>query len=799
MEKKVLLCLLILSFLAVNFPKLMLFADEKSVYSCSCSGLSYSASETKRYCLGMKHSCRELAGNVSSGISLSYPASRLEELCPPQDCQSFSAYLGAGYPALRSEQQASGIILLVDSSSFMKKEWLEAAAAAASKAFTGTHSLSHMAVLYFNSTAGVAYPYGNNITQAIQTLRSLAPGGESQLSEGLSATYGLVRELERDSQHTPVILVTSAVFNDTPGEQAAALGYLRGTGAEIYTIWLGSGNDSRFSGRDAYGLYGFGPPGLISGSGSSQQIYLCPEAAAAEEAFLGILSSIQREESLFEAEHSLPEALAAYDDEPVPVFFRLKARGSGSPIPGLRIDAQGISCLGRDSMDVTLVLESPYSGYIEASRMNFSEGWYFHQYSGLSPGHYLIKALVSGAGEAAAPACGINETLFLSLLRVYRRQESSCTTLNCSSIRPFFRRTSIQSAAGAASDAEGPRIILVVDTSASMAELGKFSRARVAVARLLGTLRKGTMVSLVEFNDAAYLSQVFTTDREKVLAGLDSALLSGSTRFMPALEKVEDMLSGSSAGAEKAALSYFVFLISDGYFWDNLLGNSLYEKAESIASKGGCIFAINYGSSSGISSSEKRMRELAQASQDALGCGGYFLFNLNSEEIEGILSQLYSSLMGSRELAVTPRINSPGFYEGEMPLVFASAESSYNGVALPFELGNCTSGASIRVTYLDSASNPLISEMMAYSEAYGYYLVGRGLSRETASIRLDAAISTPDGSDCNLTGFTSIPVSVMSREDSGFHMTFLYITAHLFIFVMAFYTILFMLISPERK
>ncbi len=99
--------------------------------------------------------------------------------------------------------------------------------------------------------------------------------------------------------------------------------------------------------------------------------------------------------------------------------------------------------------------------------------------------------------------------------------------------RPFVKRP-----APAMSGASGPReVVLLVDRSYSMGYGDHWERARAAARRAVRALGVDDRASLIFFATGAELEARSTTDRERLLAAVDSARVGSSgTRYSPALK-----------------------------------------------------------------------------------------------------------------------------------------------------------------------------------------------------------------------------------------------------------------------
>ncbi|MGQ0642303.1 MAG: BatA domain-containing protein [Gemmatimonadaceae bacterium] len=140
--------------------------------------------------------------------------------------------------------------------------------------------------------------------------------------------------------------------------------------------------------------------------------------------------------------------------------------------------------------------------------------------------------------------------LFLFAMRVL-----AITLLAFAFSRPFFTRD----VAVAATTPTGKDVAIVLDRSASMAYGERWSRARAAVERTLGTLGGDDRAALVVFDTRASQTAALSGDRETVRRALVGERVSTrSTRYVPALHLAKRVLGeGGRAHRELVLISDF--------------------------------------------------------------------------------------------------------------------------------------------------------------------------------------------------------------------------------------------------
>ena len=85
-------------------------------------------------------------------------------------------------------------------------------------------------------------------------------------------------------------------------------------------------------------------------------------------------------------------------------------------------------------------------------------------------------------------------------------------------------------------------VVLVIDTSASMAESGKITRAKAAADRFAGAMRPGDRLGLVAFSDQPRVLQRLTTNHQQVRNSIADLTASGRTALNDAVVQASRLL-----------------------------------------------------------------------------------------------------------------------------------------------------------------------------------------------------------------------------------------------------------------
>ena len=85
-------------------------------------------------------------------------------------------------------------------------------------------------------------------------------------------------------------------------------------------------------------------------------------------------------------------------------------------------------------------------------------------------------------------------------------------------------------------------VVLVIDTSASMAEGGKITRAKAAADRFASAMRPGDRLGLVAFSDQPQVLQRLTTDHQQVRTSIAGLTASGRTALNDAVVQASRLL-----------------------------------------------------------------------------------------------------------------------------------------------------------------------------------------------------------------------------------------------------------------
>jgi len=213
---------------------------------------------------------------------------------------------------------------------------------------------------------------------------------------------------------------------------------------------------------------------------------------------------------------------------------------------------------------------------------------------------------------------------------------------------------------------------IVLDKSQSMRG-SRLEEAKEASIWLVDALKKSDQMQLVAFDETAQLMQSLTSDKVRLKAAIESIIVGDRTRYNPAL----DLAWKGYKGDEKGVSKVMVFL-SDGNPDDKNMPDSILSQTKDMIADGICIFTINYGSTD-TDSAQVLLRTMARMSEQALGCGKYFIAGKNSMDLNDVFGKIYSEVIADD----TINIETENEYRQGALIIDAMLTSSFNNNRIP--------------------------------------------------------------------------------------------------------------------
>jgi Mg-chelatase subunit ChlD/plastocyanin len=294
-------------------------------------------------------------------------------------------------------------------------------------------------------------------------------------------------------------------------------------------------------------------------------------------------------------------------------------------------------------------------------------------------------------------------------------------------------------------------LTLIIDQSGSMAGK-KMELVKNATKALVSLMYADDRISVIRFSDSAFFVNRLADDKELLVNQIDQISATGSTLYIPALEKAEEGYNMSDKRNK------VVIFFSDGEPWDSGRPKSIYTKVQELVDKGICVYAIGYGNEIANGSyGEMVLKHIVDISRNSSKCGRY----VYSPEEEGRLAKIFGTVynegkMRIKGLDVVPKLSRSSITENENVIITAKVKSSFNGNYLPGyseELGLCAPPAKVTAIFRNSKNRTAYTEELTYvGDTNGYQAEVSGLKSGEYNVEIYAQAACQDDSICSYEG-----------------------------------------------
>lgn len=310
-------------------------------------------------------------------------------------------------------------------------------------------------------------------------------------------------------------------------------------------------------------------------------------------------------------------------------------------------------------------------------------------------------------------------------------------------------------------------LALLIDRSGSMSGQ-KLENVKNAAKRLVDIVYPGDRISIVRFADDANIAASFTDDNALLKSTVDRLYAAGSTRYIPALQKLEEnyALHGNPESGR------VVIFLSDGEPWDKEGVDGIFDYLQKLVDQGICIYAIGYGEEVYPGSkSEQILQNMVSMSQQSADCGVYKYSPSDKIRLSKIFGSIYHEAIGELEgLKLEPFYSSKILFDNESLLVKTKVKSSFNNNYLPGtsdDNGYTLCGPPAKVTMTLSDEDNIIIEKNAdfVGGATGYLAEFQDLLAGDYVLTIKAESTGSDGQVCNYVGSEEANIVVLSTDE----------------------------------
>ncbi len=268
-----------------------------------------------------------------------------------------------------------------------------------------------------------------------------------------------------------------------------------------------------------------------------------------------------------------------------------------------------------------------------------------------------------------------------SLIEVERVNEPECIVDSCDevsdyiSLNPFLKPE------------PGVDLLLMLDHSKSMGDNDKMQQAKASMINLVNKVNPETRISIIKFDDSSELVQNFTSDRNPVIAGINSISPGLSTKYVPALTTAhQNFLRNGNRQSQ-----WRLFFVSDGAPGDGGKPDTIFKKVKEMAEDDICINTLGFGSEiTPGSEAEYILKEMAAISYETTGCGAYYYSPREMTNLSITLGRMYEeSVSSTPKLDMELKMDSMQLTAYENFLVQGKLYSQMNGLEIPgrFQMG----------------------------------------------------------------------------------------------------------------
>lgn len=236
--------------------------------------------------------------------------------------------------------------------------------------------------------------------------------------------------------------------------------------------------------------------------------------------------------------------------------------------------------------------------------------------------------------------------------------------------------------------------VLVIDTSLSMEDDGKFAAAKDAAQAFVSAKGPNDRIAIVSFDSVARVDQGFTDNEGALSAAIDGLELASETALFDAVEASVNLFDGSD-------LQPNVVLLSDGE--DTSSDISAGAARRFVTDSGALVYAVSLGDGAG---DIEGFSELAKAS------GGRLLRADKAEDLGAIYTDIQKSLKNQYRIVFASQADGEG-------LAKLSLSVAGERVTVDYSPGSRSSGSQLIVTDSGKPAGPAFLR-----GNFGLYLVG---------------------------------------------------------------------------
>ncbi len=309
---------------------------------------------------------------------------------------------------------------------------------------------------------------------------------------------------------------------------------------------------------------------------------------------------------------------------------------------------------------------------------------------------------------------------------------------------------------------------IVIDRSDSMYGK-KMDNLKMAAKSLVHMVYPSDRIGLVEFSDDAKVRQKFTYDRDIIETMIDRIHIGGSTRYVPALEKIDEMYDRRKGSEDHGKV---VIFLSDGMPWDEDRPESILKTAGKLIDKGVCVFAVGYGEEVYPGSeAELLLKRIVNMSQSSTNCGDYKYSPADEIRLVKIFGSIYQEAAGRVDgLVIEADADKRIIFDNETIKLKVKVRSSYNDNYLPGIMNTtfgtfCGPPARVEAAIYDNGKKIYRTTLEYRGKSNGY--TGEIVFQKKGDYQIEISAQTmcTDNHLCQITGETKIPVKVMASKE----------------------------------
>lgn len=571
--------------------------------------------------------------------------------CEERTCEEFFALVEEARGDRKGSAvhlQGMDVVLVMDASKSMEGERLAATKRASKQLVENLEAGERVSIVIFSDYARVLHNFSSNKTSLTEAIDSLELIGGTEYLPGLREAASMFNE-EREAKRG-VIFLSDGDPSDDRDDVLEFSRDLQEDGIVLFTIGFGDEQTSDILERM-----------IVSDVGSldvNRRYLHFDDAGNIVSAFSAAWEEISNID-VFRLEPTFDEGFfASSADEGVRVLMG-DSVVTGTDVPG-GVCAPGLEVEARTSEGDGFSLEPEGDRFIIPK-------------DALAPGTHDLS-VTSTLRLNHNGTCVFSGSKSVENMTVWN---ASCERMSCEDARGALEDFDVAARAGALlprSRGYG-RVAIMVDSSESMGpHLRNVRRAADRVNRLLA---KGDRRALLSFADGASLIQPLTRVPDELTASLEGIRPQGTTRLVPALEKVGFLFEEHREGD-------VAVMLTDGEFHDRRGEEDVAAAFESLVGSGTCLYIVGYGSWLGEAEHRAMFRDAARLSQRELSCGG-FTYAPDSEELSSMVVDMFG---GARSGNDSLRVVVDRDSSVKSRLSFdVKVVSRVTGLELPYEAG----------------------------------------------------------------------------------------------------------------